>query len=137
MRFARQVQATFDGVPVTLVSAQATAETTVETLDGKEQDDRWHGTDEHGPEHAPATYVDQGGTRRVRSYPTLEEAYGPPEWCDDCQEDHRPFLGYRCRICGDTVTPGERPAQPIVIHGAEKYVVTLYRDELPAPVSFD
>lgn len=66
-----------------------------------ERDPDWCATDSNGHEH----YMQDG------KYPTLEWVVTGTYWCEMHNEDHKEGE-WRCRECGEHVSPGMRPPGP-------------------------
>lgn len=63
-------------------------------------DKNWRHTDSHDHDHSWQEGPDH--------YPTLEWIVDDTWWCTDCEDDHQDGH-WACRLCGEEVTPGQRP----------------------------
>jgi hypothetical protein len=68
-------------------------------------DPGWKYTDKAGHQHF---YVE---VETGKNYPSLDQMFGQVTFCDDCQEAHCD-VWLECRVCGEKIEPGTRPAPP-------------------------
>jgi len=89
-----------------------------------QRDPEWRATDSNGHEH----YMQDGG------YPTLEWVVTGGYWCEMHNEEHEEGE-WRCRQCGEAVSPGMRPPDPWPkqIPGMRRYFIN---DEPVAEAEF-
>lgn len=130
MRTMSRPAGTLDGFPVTvldLYEGQDPPEIMESSL--PEADPAWRYTDQQGHEHAPEVHTDIGGVERVSKWPSLVTVGEETYWCDECSDEHeRTHL--ECRICGEQIEPGSRPAKPLVIPGARYARGRLWTDSM-------
>lgn len=84
--------------------------------DGRELDPSWQFVDGEGHGH----FV---GKAKSETLPTLEWVSFPCSMGhgDDCTSEGE----WRCRLCGEVIDPGTRPARPVTITGPREYTLTL------------
>lgn len=74
-------------------------------------------------------YMDKKGHGHFwkgKNLPTLEWIVTGTQWVGDEYDAYEYEIGeYRCRLCGEVIKPGERPATPKPVLGPATYTLTI------------